>query len=297
MNICSVYNYQGLSPNCVAMLKKVKAVTMTDKGTSMSKVNWIGLAGNKSLVAAAAGATGILLDFSRGYERTSDDPEVTTSNLGFKEKTMNQLPSIRGYATVSMCDYKTLFAADGKIFDFQLLLNDGMKMGTNQSDGTVKGFRGRIYFRFDAPNQDNAQQSYPVDIFFDDYTEFEDFYVDRADFKVSELKDAIPVGVDLSLNTAYTTGDVLVNGKKRCSNEVYSGFATTSEWSVLESNAADVTVTTVAVANGVYTLTIKKDSSGTPANLASGEYAIIQGSVDDSTYLTYVSSIFKVEVS
>lgn len=296
MKICAGYNYQGLSPNCVAMLKKIKAVLMTDRGVTQTKAEFVGLAGNRTVVAALAGATGILLDFSRGYERTTDDPEVTTSPLGYKEKTMNPLPSIKGYATISMCDYKTLFAADGQVFEFQLLLNDGIKMGTNQSDGKVKGFRGRINFRFDAPPQDNAQQSYPVDIYFDDYKEFQDFYVDGADFSVSELKDTVPVGLDISLNTAYAAGDVILNGKKRCSNENYNLLtAAADNWKVLESNANDVEITVVAVVNGVYTLTIKKEASTVPVNLDPDDYVIIQGINDDATYVTYLSNTLKIK--
>lgn len=295
MEVCSVYNYQGLAPNCAAMLKKVKAVLMTNKGVTQSKTEFIGLSANKTIVADSGGATGIVLDFSRGYERTTDDPEITTSNLNRKEKTMDPNPSMRGYANIAMCDYKTLYEADGKSFDFMLILNDGLKMGTNQSDGTIKGFRGSLNVRFDLPPQDNAQQSYPVDIYFEDYTEFKDFHVNNMSFKLTELKDAVPVGIGLSLNTAYSAGDVILEGKKRCSDELYSGFSATDSWTVIESNAADVDVTAVSVSNGLYTITVQKNASGTPASLSAGEYAVIQGQLDDGSFITYVSDTFKVE--
>ena len=119
--LCKTYNYQGLSPDCQLFLRKVKSVLMTNVGVTSTAAEFIDLDANKLIVAAAAGATGIVIDFSRGYERTTDDPEITTSNLGLKEKTFDPLPSLTGMAKLSACDYKTLFAADGQTFDFRML--------------------------------------------------------------------------------------------------------------------------------------------------------------------------------
>jgi len=297
-NICSVYNYQGLSADCTALLQKVKALLITTKGTIQMAVTFVSLAGNKSVVASSSGVTGMLIPITRGYTRNTDDIEENTSNLNYTEKTMDPLPRLEGLATIAACDYKTLFDADGKEFDVQLILNDGIKMGTMQSAGTIKGFRGRIAVKFDVPPSDNAAQSYPVRVYFDDVGEFKEFYIDKMDFRLSELKDVVPAGIALGLNTAYSAGDVILNAKKRCTNTVYTGgFASAAKWEVLESNADDVDVTAVSEANGQYTLTIKKDASGTPANLVSGEYAILQGRDDDGSFFTYLTNPYKVVVA
>jgi len=296
MSICSAYNYQGLAAECQAMFRRVKAIEITDKGISNTVAQFPTLAAHKTIVAADGAVTGILIDFSRGYEKTTDEPEVTTSNLGFKEKTFDPPPSLTGYANISMCDYKTFFDADGKEFDVRLYLNDGKWMGTMQSDGTVKGFRATLMVAYDLPPSDNAQQSFKFMIYFQDVEEFKTYHVTDSAFRLSELKDVIPEGIDITLNTAYTAGDVIVNTKKRCTDELFSDFDATTNWVVVETNADDVDVTVVSTTAGVNTLTIKKDSSGTPANLDSGDYAIIQG-VDNAggSYYEYVSNLFKVE--
>jgi len=295
-DICKVYNYQGLAENCVSLLQRAKALMLTDPGTTQSKAAFVSLAGNKAIVAAEStdsGMTGVLLNVSRGYTNNTDDIEENTSNLNYTEKTQDPLPRMEVLATISACDYKTLFDADGKPFDIQLILNDNLKMGTNQDDGTVKGFRGRIAVKFGLPPSDNAANSYMIRIYFDDVEEFKDFYLGRLETTVTQIKDAVPVGIDLSLNTAYAAGDIILKALKRCTNTLYTGgFATTAKWEVIGSNVDTPAITVVSESAGLYTLTAKKGAA--PANLAAGDYIDVQGKDSATGFFTYTSTVFRI---
>lgn len=291
--LCTPYNFQGINKDCVAALEKTKAVIMTTAGTTSSKTDAVSLSGNKTILSADSGIKGILIDFSRGIERTTDDNEITTSSLNLKEKTMNSNPSLLGYAYLSACDYKTLQGAENVPFDFRIIGNDGKLMLTNQSDGTVKGFRGRISLRYDLPPSDNSQNSYPVQIFFDDYKEFKDFYVNELQPSITELKDVTPIGVGLDLNTAYASGVIKLNSLLRCTGTVYNGFASATEWVVRGSNVDTPAVTLASVANGVCSVTVQKEA--VPTDLTSGDYVDIQGVVSSGGFYTYVSDVYRVQ--
>jgi hypothetical protein len=266
---------------------------VTNKGTTQSKADFAALAANKAIVADSGGSTGIYIDFMNGLTKTTDDINIVTSTLNRKQKGSNSLPSMLGFAVMSACDYKTLFDSEDKEFDFQIFLDGSVKLGTNLSDGTVKGMRGRMAFVYDAPPE-NIQESHPVHIFFDDWEEWKDFYAAKMNFKKSEVKSSVPRGVGLSLNTAYAAGVVLLNSFKRCFATVYNGFASASEWTVVATNANDVTVTVATVANGICTVTIKKDSGTTPVNLDADDWVDLQGIVVVSSLQTYVSEVFRI---
>ena len=289
---CADYTFQGFS-DCIKALAKPCAMLVTTKGTTQSKADFATLAPNKAIVSATAGSTGIYISFSNGLTKTTDDINILTSNQNRKIKGSNALPSMMGFATISACDYKTLFDSEDKEFDFQIFLDGSVKLGTNVSDGTVKGMRGRMAFVYDTPPE-NIQESHPVHIFFDDWEEFKDFYVAQMNFKKTELKDSVPIGIGLSLNTVYTAGIVLLNSFVRCFGTPYNGFASAAEWTVINSDANDVAVTLATVANGVCSVTIKQDSGTTPINLTSGQWVDLQGVVDDGTYQTHVSEVFRI---
>jgi hypothetical protein len=288
-NICKAFSYQGLAA-CQAMLGKVKGLLITTSGATATKANLINLTANRVIVSSASGMTGMLLDISRGYERTSADPEINTSNLGLAEKTMNSLPSLRGFLNVSMCDYKTMIDLDGLEFDVRLLTNNNLWMVTEQSAGTVKGFRAKLVVRWDLPVSDNGQTNYPIDVYFTDSSEWETPYYAGSSFSFTELMDYVPAGIDISLGTAYTGGDVILDSRERCTLTAYNGFDAVADWESIESNAAGITISAVSTALGLNTITIKKN---TTVNLAASDWVRIQGKLTDGTYWTHVSNVFK----
>lgn len=294
--ICTPSNFQGLSAECKALLQKVIGIEVTKPGTTSTAAEWVSLNANRLILADPTGMKGIAIDFVHGTEKTTDDPEIQTSNIGKKVKTFDFAPSLNGYANVSPCDYKTLFAMEGQAFDIRLLLGGKMIMGTNQPDGTKKGFRGTLYYKYDIPNVDNTQQNNMVMVFFEDVEEFKNFYVDRAEFTAGDLYGSVPSGITLSEKTAYIAGNVILSSKKRCTGELYEGFNASDRWNVLavSEGVSDVLVTNAVNVNGDNTVTIKKNASTTPIDLEAGEYVIIQGFDDNTTYITYASDIFKV---
>ena len=114
-------------------------------------------------------------------------------------------------------------------------------------------------------------------------------------FTYDDLINYVPVGLTLRVTTAYTAGDVIVQVNKLGSNDAMTGLIA-GDFEVMKSNAEPTVVVTVLVEDGLgqYTLTIKKDNDGTPANLAATDYVILQAHDDDATYFTYMSNAVKL---
>jgi len=108
----------------------------------------------------------------------------------------------------------------------------------------------------------------------------------------------VPVGINFRVTTAYTGGTVTVLCLKTGTGDPMTGLSATADWEVMSTNATPtVAVTAVTeVGLGYYTLTIKKDNDGTPANLAATDYVVIQAHDVDSTptYLTYLSPAVQI---
>ena len=126
---CSTFYPSGLG-NCKAFRERVIGVIQVAKTNSLTVANskllasWVTLLADKT-----AGIKAIYIPFDRGYQNNTTEPEITTSNLGFQEKTMDFPPAIKGFGYLSYEDYKTFFGADGQEFDYWLVLKDGSIRG------------------------------------------------------------------------------------------------------------------------------------------------------------------------
>jgi hypothetical protein len=262
-----------------------KGVTFTDT-TALSSTTWrVGIASKTD----ASRNTLILPILS--FENTSDDLETITTQLGKKMVTSKPIPSGTIMLDASLCDYKQLHDLEDTWFEFVPFFQGGSYWLTRKSDGTLKGFRCKIATKAGLPPEDKTM-SYPIYLMFDSYNEFEDVVVVSPTWGFSDIQDYSPVGLDIRIVTAYTAGDVVVKITKRGSGAGLTGLTVAgSDFSILDSNAAPLVAVTAATddGQGVYTLTIKSDSGGTPANLAAGEFAVLQAHDDDATYLTYLS--------
>lgn len=289
--------YAGLA-DCGRLLKKVNGVMITDKGTEYTDTTFVTESviklGIASLTTALRNAT--VLPFIN-YERTTDDPSIQTSNLGIKDKDLDPAPSMQGWLDMSLCDYKTIHELEGIWFDVVLFTTDGLQFGTKKSDGAVKGFRCKIATRKDLPPSDNSQSSFPVDFYFRNADEFKNIMVFDPDYNFADVLDFVPVGLGLSITTAYAAGDVVLQVNERCTNTGKTGLVL-ADFEILQSNGAPIVAVTVLVEDGLgqYTLTIKADSAGTPANIASGKFYTMQASADDATFATYLSNVIKETV-
>lgn len=280
---------------CARLMEKMNGSALNQKGvtwtdtTAIDSTTWRG----KIAALVEADRTALMLPI-HGFENTTDDVEIVTSPLGKKSVASKPIPSGIVYLDASICDYKTLHDLEDTWFEFIPFFQDGTFWMTRKSDGTLKGFRCKVATKAGLPPEDKTQ-SFPVYLMFDNYQEFENVYVFNPDFTFNDLFDYSAVGLNIRITTAYTAGDVVVKITKRGTGDGLTGLAV-ADFEVLKSNAEPTVAVTVVSDDGLgqYTLTIKKDNDGTPANLASGEYAVIQASDDDATYVTYLSPALKV---
>ena len=195
-----------------------------------------------------------------------------------------------GFADASFCDYKSLWDADNKDFDFVGVDEDGNFWVFKNSDGAYGGFSSTFSIRKNAPSADNIAESYPVYVDFKYTSELDNGVIIDTEFAIKELVNAIPVGLTGSVATAWSTDTVTVKVLKRCQTSPYAGLTATTNWEVLSAKAdLSVSVSVVDAANaalGVYVLTI--------AGLT--DDVVIRGVNDDGTYLTYVTQPITIPV-
>jgi len=291
---CTNANFGGWS-SCAALMEKMNGGSLQNKGVTWTDTTAVASATWHGKIAGLTEATRTaLMTPINAFENTTDDVEITTSQLGKKSITGKPIPSGIIYLDASIGDYKSLHTLEDTWFEFVPFFQDGTYWMTRKTDGSLKGFRCKVGTKAGLPPDDKSQ-SYPLYLFFDNYAEFEDVVVVSPDFNFSDLMDYSAVGLDFRVTTAMAAGDVTVQVDKRGTGEGLTGLIA-SDFEVLASNAEPTVAVTVLVENGLgsYTLTIKADNDGTPTNLASGEYVTLQASKNDGTYVTYLSSGLKI---
>lgn len=248
-----------------------------------------------SLIAdASRDALALPLD---SFVNTTDEAEIITSTRGKKSIGKKPVPSGIIYLDASICDYQRMLDLEDQWFDFFPFFEGGEHWATKLTDGTYRGFRCKIGMVAGLPPEDKTQ-SFPVHIFFNSYDEFTRTYIfNNHDWLYDDLLNYVPVGLNLEQITQYTAGDVVVKIVKRGSGDAMTGLDQATDWVILKSDGEPVVATTVVVENGQgqYTLTIKEDTAGTPANLTEGDYYYLQAHEDDGTYITHLSEAVKLQ--
>jgi len=279
-------------------LKDVRGLIVTYKNTTQSVAAAKTLAGWQALINPATNSaiTGTYIDLARGFELSTVQPEMVTSNTGFKEKTKDFAPEFKGYGYMSYEDYKTWFAADGKELDFVPVMMDGKLMTPFTSAGLQVGFAGRLFVQYDLPKAGGAekQKATEITVIFDDVEQIKDYRILETTFTRKELEALVPVGLKLEIITAYeiSGGTVIVKATKRVTGEPYAGLSTTSEWEVV-SLSADTggAVTTVSATNaalGLYTLTVLNGAAK-----LTGPFEI-QGNKVTSSHVVYLTNVLTI---
>jgi len=249
------------------------------------------------ILAGTAGITGIYVPFDRGYQNNTTEPEMTQSNLGYSEKTQDFPPMIKGFANISYADYKSFFAADNRDFDVWLVEKDGTLEGT-ATGAVVKGYRGKVFVRYNAPNADNLQESFPIDISFVDVLEWKiKSTTIKAGFTPTELLDSIPAGLDVEVKVAYAIGgNVTLKVTRRNQDVPYPDLITVPKWKILSASSdLDVGIISVDDANaalGEYVLNIQANVGTAPTDLTGS--VLLAAIDDDGTNVTYISAPFTV---
>lgn len=299
MSNCKTFYYSGLS-DCKALFKDVAGAVIMDKGQTLS--NPAELATYKAIIAGTSSQTGIYLSFlSSSYQNNTAEPERNTNALGVSRKVSDPLPMLIGFVERSYCDYKTLYDIDHQDKEIVLLLKSGVAWHTKNSSDVKTGFRSGISIRKNAPSADNSVENFPVYMDFQYVDDLNNAEITSLNFSIKELDDAVPVGLNMSLVTAYAAGDVVVQINKRCTLTPFADITDQTSFEILEpasgSTDLDIDVTAAALTSasiGRYTLTIQRNASSTPADLTSGVW--IRAVEDDGSNLTYVSQPFFVKV-
>lgn len=296
---CEAYTYGGLG-ECTALRDPVRAIMLTDKGTTLP-LSGIKIIGDKDagwtsiLAPLVAGSTiekGVLIDLDRGVEVTSAEAEKTTASTGFIEQTGSQQPRMTGYALMSYSEYMGYFKAQGKAFDIPIVLKNGNLLMT-PSGANFKGFRGRVFVNEGTIPKVGAdlQKECMFDIIFDDPEEWQNMVEVETSFTYTELKDIVPIGLDVEVTTAYdgTGGTATIKVTKRNSSNPFDGVAEPANIQILSSiNDVAVAVSTVNQTNkaiGSYVVTSTTSLNG-PV------WARI--TAESTTKRTYVSKPFKL---
>ena len=299
---CNVGVFSGLA-DVICQLGKINGIMVTEKGTAFTDATFIAPSTHHVGIASitTASRTSMVYPMKRGYENTTDDITIQTSNLGYKEKDGEPIPSMVGMLDVGAVDYQTLQDLETSLWDIVLFTDKKKQVGCKNSSGSTKGFRARIAFKYGLPPSDNVQTSYPVYIFFDDADEFKNVVYASPSYSFQDLRDYVPVGLDMSITTAYATGTstVIVKVVKRGTGVGLAGLVA-ADFEVLESNGTSVVgvVSIVDNGQGSYDVIIQEDTAGSANALESGEYYILQASDEDATptYLTYLSNAIKETV-
>ena len=293
---CRTAYFGGLG-NCKALLKKTSGIALQKTGETWTDATILTASTWQTEIADDDSTVRSVIPLNiHNLENTTDDTEILTSPLGHKYKGSDPIPSAVIHLKAGMDDYLWLMEHDGKEYEFFPFFQGGTFWATRKADGNLKGFRCTIATVGGMPPEDKLA-SFRLYIFFDDPEEFKNVVIVEPDnWRFSDLISYVPVGLKYRVTTAYTGGDVVVYCQKAGSGDAMTGLDQTGDWEILASNATP-TVAVTAVSDdglGYYTLTIKKDNDGTPANLAATDYVDIQAHDDDGTNLTYLSPAVRI---
>jgi len=280
---CEPIYYSGLG-DCDKLFKRIAGFLPVDKGTTISDetllATWLAITADIGVEQK-----GIYLPITRGYQNNTAEPERVTSNLGVTEKTDDPNVALVGFLKGSYCDYKTLYAWDGRDVDFIAVLDNGQLWLTKDSDGKSIGFRANFTIRKNAPMGDNVAEGTPLYIDFLYKDEMDNAFIATTAFTVRELRDTVPAGLSISIPVPWSTNAVTVKLVKRCAPSQPYVFAAAApgDFPIL-SAASDVNPTISAVddtdkAIGIYVLT----------TLNAADDLLIRAQDDDGSNQTYVS--------
>jgi len=277
-----------------SLLPEIIGVSLIKSGNTFTDTTFITESTWKTLISASAGMLALPLSLKRGFENTTPEVTFETSNIGFTEQTTQPVPAIKGYLDGSYCDYKTYMALNGQSFNVVLHLKDGSQFATRDSALVVKGFKATVHTYFGVSQAENRMQSYPLWVNFESYDEFNDGYIDKPSYTFRDLLDYVPIGLNIKVTTAYAAGVVIVKVTNRSTGAGYEGLLLT-DWIELDANTDDTQITAmVDDLSGQYSLTIKTDAGGSPANMSAGQFLEFQAQDINTGFIVYATNSIKV---
>lgn len=284
--------YPSGTAECQKLRGKYAGFLILFKGNSVAAATAAALAGWKTLLAGkSAGVQAFYVDAGNGYANNTGDPERSTAAVGGTTKTYDPPPELVAFMDSSYCDYVNMYNADNKNFLIIPVLPNGNLEVKQKTDGSFAGCEAKLSIRRNLSRPDALQESYPVYIDYRNAADLDNVGVLVTDFDLDDLAGSVPVGLSMRIVTAYTAGVVLVEVVKRCTSEPKIDLTAAANYEILSqalgSSDTDLAITPADGGVGRYNLTIKKDSSTTPADITAA--VTIRGILDDGTDYTYLT--------
>ena len=294
-NNCGSLLAAGLG-KCNSRIQNISFAILLPTGSAYTSAELATLAKTKTYLAGDANiealTAGIYLPLS-GFDITTDDPNITTSQLGTKSIFDDQVPSAMAYLNRSFHDYRQLWESNNSVVDIILGTKDGYFVMTSTANNSYRGLRAEIYSAPNLPKTDDPTKAHPIYFNFKAVSDFKYMQIIPMAFTQFDIEDIVPVGLDIRATGTYGSGTISVLATLRGSDVGKAGI---TDWNVITSKADDVAVTTFTDnGSGSYTLTVKKDASGTPANLAASDITKIFGGIVATSYYTYLTGVLEIK--
>lgn len=291
MSTCNQY-LPGGNVTCKVAMAKVKRVYLADSSLSFASLSAVYSYANWK----AAIDTDLELFVSRGnmgYEVTTDDPNIITTEETQKLISNRPAPSAVVYLDSNFCDYLAMVnVLKGGSYAVIYELADGSIYMKRNTDGTFVPFPARLSaIGKGIPEPSDIQNNYKMYINHIDYKDFEMGALITPDWLASDLQLEMPLGTDLKKTSVYLTGGAGTFGAyitDRCGDGRES--LAVADFEVISSNFLDTPAVTVVAddGDGNYTITLQKDA--VPANLDAGDYITIRVKALDGTIVDYLSN-------
>jgi hypothetical protein len=298
MSSCSVDLPGGINQNCQLSLSEIKNILICDKDVKFAftakdtLANWTNLIKQSLTIYGVAGLV--------NYSPTTDDPNIITNAVS-KTKSISNTPnpSFEFMLDSNVCDFKSLLnTLTGGVYGIFFELQNGAIQGWLDQSGNETGYFKPYKVKLNAftkgGQEIDSNEAFKLYCFFTSYKQIQDQFYFEPTWDVSELLDAMPVGLNVVKTGAYSSGDIVVNIKTRCEDGYTGLVAADFDESTTKSNVSVPAVTAVTDSGGGnYTLTVQKGAS--PANLAAGDYVYFRVKKLSGSDVTHVSDWVKVE--
>lgn len=288
-NICSTGLPGGLNFDCLAYNSPVAGLIIMDTSVSFTAAELPVLANWKTEIQTNLDMwvpAGV-----EGYENTTDDPTINTTQSGGKTILRAGVPSGVFYLKSNYCDWNEVMRAlKGGTYRVAFILENGMIVGFKDRNSTAhKGFLAEVKaITKGFPMPDTIENAFPVYINFKRYKEFEQQFGQIMDWEpILELPAAMPESYNLSeVSNTQATATVNVNVFERCGDAI-TGLGTADINTIANDLTDDTLVSVTDNGDGNY------DVAYTTA--AAGQYVKFQIKALTSTVVDAISNPLYVE--
>ena len=220
MTLCVSGMPGGINIDCLSYIAPLDNVIITDVDVYFTEAQLKLMSQWKTKIQTALSVW--IPSMVEGYERTSDEPTINTTQVGRKTMTRKPAPSGLFYLRANISDYNEIMRAfKNATKRVWFVLADGTFIGYRDPNADkVWGFKAEVNAATGGvPLPDAIENAFPLWINFMNYIEFENQYAYTPEWSVQgELPAAMPVSYSMRLVSgaiAAATGVINVNIFKR----------------------------------------------------------------------------------